>query len=154
METNRASKTTPSPFRDKGFTLIELMIVVLIIGIISAIAYPTYRGHMMRSHRAEGKALLVDAAARQERFYSNGNPALTYTTNMVALNFGDVPEEFVTERYELTATGCPIGSCFTLQVEAINGQQQDTDCRFLTFNSVGQRGARDSSNNPTTDVCW
>ena len=38
--------------------------------------------------------------------------------------------------------------------ELINGQAQDTDCRFLTFNSIGQRGARDSSNNPTTDVCW
>jgi len=154
METNRASKTAPGPFRDKGFTLIELMIVVLIIGIISAIAYPTYRGHMMRSHRAEGKALLVDAAARQERFYSNSNPALTYTTHMDALNFGNVEDEFVTERYRLTATGCPIATCFTLQVEAINGQQQDTDCRFLTFNSIGQRAATDSGGNPTTDVCW
>ena len=139
---------------ESGLTMAELIIVICIIGIISAIAYPTYRGHMMRSHRAEGKALLVDAAARQERFYSNSNPALTYTTHMDALNFGNVAAEFVTERYRLTATGCPIATCVTLQVEAINGQAQDTDCRFLTFNSIGQRGARDSSNNPTTDVCW
>lgn len=53
-----------------GFTLIEVMIVVVIIGILASIAYPSYNEYVKRGNRTEGQVFLSDAAARQERYYS------------------------------------------------------------------------------------
>src|ERR687891_2609719 len=74
--------------KSPGFTLIELMIVVVIIGILAAVAYPQYRDFALRSNRAEAKALLVDAAARQERFFSDNN---SYADDMTDLGYGANP---------------------------------------------------------------
>ena len=58
--------------RQQGFTLIEVMIVVLIIGILAAIAYPNYSEYVKRGNRSEGQAFLNDVSARQERYFSQG----------------------------------------------------------------------------------
>ncbi len=63
--------------KNKGFSLIELMIVLAIIGILSAIGYPSYDSYMKKSRRADGKIALQRMADRQERFYLQNN---TYTT--------------------------------------------------------------------------
>lgn len=67
-----------------GITLMELMIVVVIIGILAAIAYPNYRQYMARAKRNEAKAELLKIATLQERFYLQNN---TYTTDMTNLGF-------------------------------------------------------------------
>src|SRR5690606_16242997 len=77
---NRASKAG----KMRGFTMIELMIVVVIVGILAAIAYPSYRSYVLRANRAEARALLLDIAAREERFFSNNN---TYTADLTQLGF-------------------------------------------------------------------
>ena len=56
--------------RSAGFTLIEVMIVVVIIGILASIAYPSYNEYVKRGNRTEGQVFLSDAAARQERYSS------------------------------------------------------------------------------------
>ncbi len=82
--------------KTRGFTLIELMIVVAVLAIIASIAYPSYREQMRKTYRSEAKAALMDAAAKAERHYTQfGNyggtipiPATTengyYSINLAA----------------------------------------------------------------------
>jgi type IV pilus assembly protein PilE len=65
-----------------GFTLIELMTVVVVIAILVAVAYPSYEDHVRKGKRAEGKAALLKAAQVLERAYSDGN---TYPTDLAPL---------------------------------------------------------------------
>ena len=69
----------------RGITLTELMVVVVIIGILTAIAYPNYREFVARSKRNEARAALLQIATLQERFYLQNN---TYTMDMTNLGFG------------------------------------------------------------------
>lgn len=64
---NGAMKTVDPHARMKGFTLIEVMIVVAIIGVLSAIAFPSYTQYVQRSHRANARAALLQAAQWMER---------------------------------------------------------------------------------------
>lgn len=70
--------------RQKGFTLLEMVVVVAVIGILLGIAIPSYQNYVIRSNRTEGQALLSDAAARQERYYSQ-NPGVGYTKDVAKL---------------------------------------------------------------------
>jgi prepilin-type N-terminal cleavage/methylation domain-containing protein len=74
--------------RATSFSLIELMIVVIIIGVLVGISLPAYQGYVLRSHRTDAHSYLLDIAARQERFVAQRN---TYTTDIAAdtgLNMG------------------------------------------------------------------
>ena len=63
----------------RGFTLIELMIVIVIVGILFAIALPSYQSSVLRGHRADAQGILMDISAREERFMAQNN---TYTTDI------------------------------------------------------------------------
>ncbi len=71
--------------RIAGLTLIELMVVLLIVGILAAVAVPTYRQYVIRAHRTEAKTALLRLAANQERHYLQNN---TYTDDLALLGFG------------------------------------------------------------------
>ncbi|MGN4867484.1 type IV pilin protein [Aeromonas caviae] len=79
----------------RGFSLIELMIVVAVVAILSAIAYPSYQHYLLVSHRVEAKNMLLDAANRQETYFMDFN---RYTSSAVALN---IPENSASGFYHL-----------------------------------------------------
>lgn len=126
---------------EAGFTLIELMVVTVIIAIIAAFAYSTYSKSVQKSRRAEGKALLLAAAALQERRIADTG---AYTTDMTMLGY-DNPADSENGLYELTAT---LTDGFTLTVEAIGRQEVDTQCETMSLNALG---VKDSA--PSSD-CW
>ncbi|MFB1010186.1 MAG: type IV pilin protein, partial [Thiopseudomonas sp.] len=66
----------------QGFTLIEIMIVIVILGVIAAIALPSYQDHVRRANRSEGMAFLQDVAARQERYFAQNNTYVTDIANV------------------------------------------------------------------------
>ncbi len=132
--------------RCAGFSLMELMVTVAVIGIIAAVAYPSYRDQVMKSARGEGKAALTDAAAREEQFYLD-NKTYTQTVGAGGLNMSATTEN---GHYTITVTGCPIARCYLLTATPQGTQAGDTRCVNLTLSSDGQRSA--SGTDP--DQCW
>ncbi len=124
-----------------GFTLIELMVVVLIVGILAAIAYPSYRDFVLRSNRSEGKAFLADAAAREERFFSDNN---TYTTDVTDLGYTN-PADSENGLYRLTIAGG--ANNYTLTATAQGNQAEDAACAIMTLDNLNVK-------TPAGDICW
>ncbi len=129
----------------RGITLLELMIVVVIISILTAIAYPNYREYVTRAKRTEAKAALLQIATNQERFYLQNN---TYTTNMTNLGF-PVAGAFLSDSDSyIINVGAADANDFTATATFQLGGDEAGKC--LTFQIDG-RGAKTSA--PDTD-CW
>lgn len=132
--------------KQTGFTLMELMIVVAIVGILAAVAYPAYQDQAMKTRRSEGTSELTRIMDMQERFYANQFPP-TYTADLSTdLGLTDADgadngdENITTEsgNYLISAAGCGggIASCVILTATAVVGEAQEDDGN-LTLNSLG-----------------
>lgn len=132
--------------RAAGFTLIELMIVVVIIAILAAVVYPSYRSHVVTSNRAAAQSFMLSVAQRQEQLLLDRRIYVAATGNAQVLsNIGlEVPNE-VAKFYTIAVTAFnPTGSdteppSFQITAEAIPGTAQADD-PDLTLDSTGDRG--------------
>jgi len=126
-----------------GFTLIELMIVVAIIALLAAIAIPSYRDFVVRSHRTEAKVALTELANLQEKFYSEmGSYADAFGADKAAgeVNYRDETDKWYS--LEIDADG---GS-YTLTATALGKQfDDDPDCQEIELTHLGVR---------TPAACW
>jgi type IV pilus assembly protein PilE len=136
-----------APLNIKGFTLIEVMITVAIIGILAAITYPSYNEYIWRSNRTEAQQELIRLANLQEQLFVDQR---TYTANMSDLGVPvtdggyQVPKNRAKKLY--TITGTKDGRTFILLATAQGVQVNDTGCTTLTINESGLK-------TPTTG-CW
>lgn len=123
-----------------GFTLIELMITVIIIGIIAAIALPSYQEQVRKTRRTNAQADLLELAAYMERHYGEN---FSYTA--AALPFNESPKEGDSKYYDLAISAVAADS-FTLSATPKNAQASDR-CGTMTVDETGDHTAQDNN-------CW
>ncbi|ASF17345.1 type IV pilin protein [Shewanella sp. FDAARGOS_354] len=127
--------------RPQGFTLIEVMITVVIVGILASIAYPSYIDYITKSARSEGVAAVMKVVNLQEQYYLDNR---TFATDMTKLGLAANP--FLTENghYSVGSTGT---DAYTITATAKGSQaSRDTTCATITITSVGVKG-------PSAE-CW
>lgn len=130
--------------KTKGFTLIELMIAVSIIGLLIGVAYPSYTDFVLRSNRTEAQRELLRLANLQEQLFVDRR---RYSANMTDL--GELVNPLITESgyYSIAATVANNSTTFIMTATAQGHQLKDTSCLTLTINELGQQGA-------TSTTCW
>ena len=127
--------------KQKGFTILEILIVILIVGIVSSIAIYNYQGYLLRSNRADAMKLLLDTAALEENYYSfkykytNDLSDLGITTNVSAYGYYQLSVELTNNDRSFVLTAAPIG------------KQANDSCGAFKLYSEGERTADQNG-------CW
>ena len=135
----------------KGFTLIEVMVVVVILSILVSIALPTYTEYVNKGRRSDAMAELMNAAQVQEQFILDRN---TYSATVAGLGIDATSNEgHYTISVDAETTSCPITRCYSLTATAVGAQANDTQCASFTLTSAGIKTATDSVGNSAND-CW
>jgi type IV pilus assembly protein PilE len=128
-----------------GFTLIELMVVVVIVGILASIAYPSFQEQVRKTRRADGKAMLMETAQQLERCYTR---FASYDNGGCAVV---LPVDSAEGYYSVTAAALT-ASRFTLDATPQGDQVKDAKCGVLRLTSTGLQGSQ--GNDADANGCW
>lgn len=130
----------------RGVTLLELMVVVVIVGILTAIAFPNYRDFVTRAKRAEAKAALLKIATNQEKFYLQNQ---RFSNNLSELGFSGPPYKSETGAYDLAVAPNPtLAVNFTATATYNVADAEQSKCGTFRIDGGGTK-----TSGPYTD-CW
>lgn len=139
----------PQAHAGRGFTLIEMMVTVALVGILAAVALPSYDSFIQKARRTEAKAALVDLASRQEKFYSINNK---YTATAADLGYGALPVPTESGLYTLSLTAN--ASSYTAKATPRGAQAKDVQCYGFAINDTGRKSNFSAAGNALTADCW
>ncbi len=140
--------------RQSGFTLIEVMIVVAIVGILSAIAYPSYAEYIRRGHRADARAGLLQAQQYLERASTATGVYPTTLPNALRWRLNDGTAD-PTKRYTIDFQAGNTNAAFTLvATRKIGGPQAMDRCGDFTLTNTGIRSIVNYASSTTVTECW
>ena len=148
MKPPKSCMTAHPRMRVAGFTLAELLVTMVIMLILASIAYPAYTSFMIKARRAEGQTALLDAMLQQERYYTQHQTYLVFSsasTEPDAKDFrwwsGQVAAD---SAYEISGRACPgitLERCIELHAEpgtaVVNASFSDPECATLILTSAG-----------------
>ena len=148
----------------RGFTLIELMVVVVIATILVSIAVPSYMSQVRQSRRTEAKTAVLDLASREERYFSTNGAIYSTTPRDLGYTGGAFPAPVATDNYYTITVCSPAANCdpnanppaapsyyITATPVAGNSQASDTQCQSFSVDSTGQQF---STGTLPSQQCW
>ena len=157
----------------KGFSLLELMVTVAIIGLLLAIALPAYQNYVLKGHRAQARAAILDLMQQEERYATQNNCYLGFTTNSAGTATASAPvpstacggttatsvpfktfsgDNLASSFYLMSATSC--GSSLSIQdcvIVTATPITSDTTVGSISLTSTGTKSCTGSSD---VTVCW
>ena len=142
------------PFRNNGFSLIELMVAVVIVGILTAIALPSYRSYVVRGSRDAAQTELLDMASLQDKIYLNsnaytGNVNMAYNGTATTGGLGKTSKETSDGKYSLALSN--VGQTYTLTATPVAGTTQQGDgCLTIQENGLRLWRKGDDACTPTS----
>jgi type IV pilus assembly protein PilE len=144
----------------RGFTLIELMVVIAIVGILVSLANAGYGYATRKARRSEAKTALLDLAAREQRYYSTQS-AYTATPSALGYNGSAFPVTLDSGNYTLTVSAgagsltptTTAAASFIVTATAVGNQAKDTTCATLSVDSLGNQTASNGTTD-TSSSCW
>ena len=145
--------------KQSGFTLLELMIAVAVVGILGTIAVVSYSSQVTKGRRTDARSALLDLAGREEKLFSTTN---AYGTTPVSLGYGTAatpwPIPVGSGYYNVSVTApdpsqgaSPLLNTFIITATAVNLQSKDTQCVTLSVNQLGQQT---STGTGSVALCW
>jgi len=135
----------------RGVTLIELMIVIVVVAILGSFAVPAYRNYVMRAQRTDATVALMRLAAAQEKFYMQNN---TYTTNFAAAPPAGLGIPTTEANLYVLAVPNANAQGFTATAIAQGAQVADAACQTYSINQLGTKTALNGGGADNSLECW
>lgn len=130
-----------------GFSLIELLIVIAIMGILVAVGYPSYTDYIIKTKRADGAFALLEAVQAMERCKST---QFSYANCTITGGLAISPEQ----HYSVALSPAPTASSFTIVATPQGSQSGDSECTSLSINHLGTKASKPGADGTDTNHCW
>jgi type IV pilus assembly protein PilE len=141
---------------DRGVSLLELLVALALVGLLATLAYPSYRGALLRAHRLEAVDALLGLAAAQERFYALHGRYATHLDDGSGSAEPGLSIATITRGGHYRLAVAASGADFTATATVLEGSGQEADarCSLFSIRASGQRRAQDHAGVDTTGPCW